>query len=80
MTLADFKHTWVHAWDSLDPIKPHLDVATVGTFAAALLGWLPSAMTAATTAVTLVWSCIRLYETATVQNWMARRRAAKGAP
>jgi FtsH-binding integral membrane protein len=75
MTLADIKHTW----ESLDPIKPHLDVAAVGSFVLALLGWLPGLMTAATTATTLVWSCIRLYETQTVQNWLARRRAAKEA-
>lgn len=80
MILADLKHTWGDVWRSLEPIKPHLDAATVGTFAATLLGLLPGIMTAITTVVTLLWSCIRLYETTTVQRWLARRAARKGAP
>lgn len=77
MGLAEFKHSWLNAWEAIGPVKPHLDVAAVGTFALSLLGMLPSIMTAVTTATTLIWSCIRLYETKTVQDWLARRRAKK---
>ena len=79
MSLAELKHSWLYAWESIGPIKPHLDVAAVGTFAMSLLGILPSLMTAITTVTTLIWSCIRLYETQTVQNWLMRRRARRGS-
>lgn len=77
MSLAELKHSWLHAWEAIEPAKPHLDVAAVGTFALGLLGILPSLMTGVTTVTTLIWSCIRLYETKTVQDWLARRRAGK---
>lgn len=82
MNLADIKHSIDHAWSALEPVKPHLDIAAVGSFALTLLGVLPSIVTGITTFTTLVWSCIRLYETSTVQDFLARRRAARpgGAP
>jgi hypothetical protein len=79
MNLASAKHHWAAAWEAIEPIKPHLDVAVVGTFVASLLSMLPTVMTALTTITTFAWSCIRLYETQAVQNWLARRRARKEA-
>lgn len=77
MSMASAKHHWAAAWEAIGPIKPHLDIAFVGTFVASLFSVLPALMTALTTITTLAWSCIRLYETATVQNWLARRRAKR---
>jgi hypothetical protein len=62
-------------WEHLTPYKNELDVTAVGLLFVTLLGWLPHI----TTIVTLIWSCIRLYETKTVQAWLNRRRARKGA-
>jgi hypothetical protein len=77
MSLAELKHSWLHAWETIAPVKPHLDVAVVGTFVASLFRLLPEVMTVLTTITTFAWSCIRLYETQAVQNWLARRRAKK---
>jgi hypothetical protein len=79
MSLAELKHSWLHAWEAIAPVKPHLDVAVVGTFVASLFSMLPAVMTGLTTITTFAWSCIRLYETQAVQNWLARRRAEKEA-
>jgi hypothetical protein len=74
MTLGELKHTAETFWESLEPIKPHLDVASIGLLITALFQLIPGV----TTIITLLWSLIRLYETATVQAWLARRRARKG--
>jgi hypothetical protein len=74
MNLAAVKQSWVmHVWDHLQPYKNELDFTFVGLLLMTLLGWLPHI----TTVVTLVWSCIRLYETKTVQAWLGRRRARR---
>lgn len=74
MTLADFKHHALVFWDALEPYKAPLDLASVGLLVGTLLSMIPHL----TAVVTLVWALIRLYETATVQAWLARRRARKG--
>jgi len=74
MTLVDIKHCLETFWAGLEPIKPHLDVAFIGV----LVAWIFSTLIpGATVTVTLLWSLIRLYETATVQAWLARRRQRK---
>lgn len=56
--------------------KHVIDAASVGAAFAALAGWLPSIAAAAS----LVWTCIRIYETKTVQGWLRpKSRQTKGA-
>jgi chromate transport protein ChrA len=50
--------------------KHAVDALSIGTVVATLAGWLPSIAALAT----LVWTCIRIWETATVQKWVARFR------
>lgn len=45
-------------------LKHCLDVASIGTALATLVGWFPHMAAAAS----LVWSLIRIYETRTVQR------------
>ncbi|MFZ6723329.1 hypothetical protein [Undibacterium sp. Ji49W] len=45
-----------------------LDALSIGTMLATLAGWLPSLAALAS----LIWSCIRILETRTVQDWIAR--------
>lgn len=54
-----------------EQIKTVVDAGAVGTLAATLFSWLPSV----TALVTLVWICIRIYETKTVQRWVGRKDA-----
>jgi hypothetical protein len=42
------------------------DGLSIMTMIAAFAGWLPTL----SLIVTIVWSCIRIYETETVQKWM----------
>lgn len=74
MNVAELKDSLGHIWAALDPIKPHLDAAAVGSFALTLFGFLPNVVTGITTVTTLFWSCIRLYETQTVQSWLSKHR------
>lgn len=74
MNTAVIRETWAHAWSSIEPFKPELDLASVGLLLVTLLSWLPHI----TSVVTLIWACVRLYETKTVQGWLARRRASRG--
>lgn len=55
--------------------KHAVDAVSVVTAVAALTAWLPPMAALAS----LVWSLIRIYETKTVQEWIARWRA-RGAP
>ncbi len=48
--------------------KHTMDVLSIGTVAATILQWLPSIAAA----VSIVWTLIRIYETATVQKLIAR--------
>jgi hypothetical protein len=49
-------------------MKYVIDTASIGTVAATLAGWLPHVAAFAS----LVWTCIRIYETNTVQRWMGK--------
>lgn len=53
-----------------ESIKHVGDAVAVGTLAATLMSWLPSA----TAILTFLWVLVRLYETQTVQNLIARIR------
>lgn len=56
-----------------DHLKPAGDVLSLGTVVATLGGWLPSIAAF----VSIVWGCIRIYETRTVQGWLALWRGRK---
>jgi hypothetical protein len=76
MSLVELKHSWLSAWHAIEPsLKKDLDNTSLLVLAATLLGWLPNM----TIVLTFIWTCIRLYETKTVQDWLARRRARKEA-
>jgi DMSO reductase anchor subunit len=45
------------------------DGLSIMTAIATLIGWLPSI----SALVTIVWVCIRIYETNTVQTWLGRK-------
>ena len=51
-----------------EQMKQVADVVAVGTMGATLIGWLP----AAAAALTILWTLIRIYETKTVQRFVAR--------
>ena len=51
-----------------EPAKQAGDVISISTVVATLAGWLPSIAAL----VTIVWTCIRIYETNTVQKWLGR--------
>lgn len=48
--------------------KHVLDMASISTAFATLMGWLPHLAALAS----LIWSCIRIYETQTVQRWLKK--------
>lgn len=56
--------------EHLDPIKHFLDALSVSAVIATLAGWLPAFAALAS----LVWTCLRIYETKTVQGWLKKRR------
>lgn len=51
-----------------NPITHWLDALSVGTMLATLAGWLPAMAALAS----LVWTCIRIFETKTVQAWLKK--------
>jgi hypothetical protein len=53
--------------------KAVMDVASIGTIVATLVGLLPHLAALAS----LIWSCIRIYETQTVQKWLDRFKKPK---
>ena len=50
-----------------------MDAASVGVVIGTITNYLPA--TAAL--LTIVWTCIRIYETETIQKWLKRRRDAR---
>ena len=54
---------------STEQTKMVVDALAVTTTACTLFGWLPPV----TSAATLVWVCIRIWETKTVQGWRKKR-------
>lgn len=53
-----------------DHLKTAIDGISAGTAVATLAGWLPSVAAL----LTIVWSAIRIWESRTVQGWVARLR------
>jgi hypothetical protein len=51
-----------------EPMKHTFDVLSVGTVLGTLAGMLPHIAAV----VSIVWGCIRIYETKTVQGWLGR--------
>jgi hypothetical protein len=52
-----------------DHVKSVLDVSSFAVVGATLVEWLP----AVAALLSIVWSLIRLWETATVKRWFKRR-------
>ena len=50
-----------------------LDVVSIGV----VVGTLSQVLPAVAALFTIIWTGFRIYETATVQNWLARRRERK---
>jgi hypothetical protein len=55
-------------FNHLPSFKDVIDGLSVGTAIATLAGWLPVLAALAS----LVWTLIRIFESATVQNWLHR--------
>lgn len=53
-----------------DQSKHLVDAAAVATAGLTLVNWLPSIAAG----FTIVWTAIRIYETRTVQGWIAKLR------
>lgn len=58
-----------------EPSKYLVDGVSLGVAVGALVNWLP----AIATALSIVWSCIRIYETQTVQRWLGRKDPGRTA-
>lgn len=56
-----------------EPVKHIIDMASIGALVATFFGWLPHV----TAMLTLVWMCIRIYETKTVQRFLNRRKRGR---
>ena len=59
--------------DNVEQAKHIGDALAVGTTVGALIGWLP----ALAALFTIIWTAIRIYETATVQKLIAKFRGRK---
>lgn len=49
------------------------DAVSAGIVAATIIQWLP----AIAALVSIIWGCIRIYETKTVQGWLHKRKGKK---
>jgi hypothetical protein len=56
-----------------DQVKHLADAAAYGTVFAAWLGVFSTALTIIATIAAIVWTCIRIYETQTVQDWLRKK-------
>lgn len=54
--------------------KHAVDALSVATVLASLTAWLPPIAAL----ISIIWGCIRIYETRTVQNWLGRKRKKGG--
>lgn len=52
------------AEDNIEVAKNVVDAVSVGTVAGSLMGWLPPLAAL----LTIIWTCIRIFETATVKS------------
>lgn len=59
---------------SYHPVKSTIDVASIGTVVFTLSHWLPPVAAL----ISIIWGCIRIYETDTVQKLLGRE--VKDAP
>lgn len=64
MTLRD---VWEHIPESLKHLADAISVT-------ALLGYFADMLPLIATCLTIAWTSIRIYETQTVQGWLAKRR------
>lgn len=53
-----------------EAVKHVVDVASISTVIASLVGWLPSVAAL----LSIVWSVIRIYESQTIQSWLRKKR------
>jgi len=53
--------------------KHIIDTASIGTIVATIAGWLP----AVAALVSIVWGCIRVYETRTIQRLLGKTRKTR---
>jgi hypothetical protein len=56
-----------------EPVKHTVDAAAAGIAVTTVLGWLP----AIAAAFTIVWTAIRIWETKTVQDFVATMRGRR---
>lgn len=54
-----------------DQFKQVADIASLSGVIATLVGWLPSIAAL----VSIIWGCIRIWETDTVQGWRNNRKS-----
>ena len=54
--------------EQADTVKTAIDGLAVGTTIGTILGYLPYIAAA----LTIVWTCFRIYETKTVQRWLGK--------
>jgi hypothetical protein len=54
----------------MDHAKHIIDGISLAAALATFVGWLPSIAAA----LSIVWTCLRIYETKTVQGWVKRRK------
>ena len=52
--------------EHIETAKALGDYVSIGTVVATLAGWLPALAALAS----LIWTCLRIYETKTVQGWI----------
>lgn len=50
--------------------KHVVDICSIGVVVATIANWLP----AIAALISIVWTCIRIYETKTVQGWLHKRK------
>lgn len=57
-------------WEHIpDGIKHFVDALSIGTMLGALFAMLPNVAAL----LTIIWTCIRIVETKTVQGWLGRK-------
>lgn len=54
----------------MDHVKHWVDLASLGTVLATLIGWLPHVAAL----LSVVWTAIRIYETETMQRILGRKK------
>jgi hypothetical protein len=59
----------------MEQLKAGADIASVGIVLGAIAGFLP----AIAALFTIVWTGLRIYESDTVQKWLAKRRNSRKA-